>query len=91
MAGKGGKGLIATKTTTTAANKDKKKSISRSSRAGIQFPVGRIHRQLKTRVSAHGRVGATAAVYTASILEYLTAECASLLDILKCIWVTLTS
>ncbi|CAN7007396.1 unnamed protein product [Brassica rapa subsp. trilocularis] len=36
MAGKGGKGLIATKTTTTAANKDKKKSISRSSRAGIQ-------------------------------------------------------
>ncbi|KAF8093065.1 hypothetical protein N665_0392s0035 [Sinapis alba] len=77
MAGKGGKGLIATKTS-TAANKDKdtgkKKSISRSSRAGIQFPVGRIHRQLKTRVSAHGRVGATAAVYTASILEYLTAE-----------------
>ncbi|KAH0889719.1 hypothetical protein HID58_052148 [Brassica napus] len=71
---KGGKGLIATKTTTTSANKDKKKSISRSSRAGIQFPVGRIHRQLKTRVSAHGRVGATAAVYTASILEYLTAE-----------------
>ncbi|KAJ4906851.1 putative histone H2A variant 2 [Raphanus sativus] len=75
MAGKGGKGLITTKTTTSAAaNKDKKKSISRSSRAGIQFPVGRIHRQLKARVSAHGRVGATAAVYAASILEYLTAE-----------------
>ncbi|EFH44625.1 hypothetical protein ARALYDRAFT_915579 [Arabidopsis lyrata subsp. lyrata] len=35
------------------------------------FPVGRIHRQLKTIVSAHGRVGANADVYTASILEYL--------------------
>ncbi|KAJ8499245.1 hypothetical protein OPV22_009797 [Ensete ventricosum] len=76
MAGKGGKGLLAAKT--TAANKDKdkdkKKPVSRSSRAGLQFPVGRIHRQLKSRISANGRVGATAAVYSAAILEYLTAE-----------------
>ena len=27
--------------------KDKKKPISRSARAGLQFPVGRIHRLLK--------------------------------------------
>ncbi|KAH0468752.1 hypothetical protein IEQ34_001984 [Dendrobium chrysotoxum] len=74
MAGKGGKGLVAAKTTAASKDKDKKKPISRSSRAGLQFPVGRIHRQLKSRIAANGRVGATAAVYSAAILEYLTAE-----------------
>jgi len=54
--------------------KGKSKSVSRSSRAGLQFPVGRIHRHLKSKVPAHGRVGATSAVYAAAILEYLTAE-----------------
>jgi len=55
-------------------SKPKLKSISRSARAGLQFPVGRIHRYLKSTSSRNGRVGATAAVYSAAILEYLTAE-----------------
>ncbi|CBY42970.1 unnamed protein product [Oikopleura dioica] len=46
---------------------------SRSSRAGLQFPVGRIHRMLRNGNWAD-RVGAGAPVYLAAVLEYLTAE-----------------
>mgnify|MGYP003638228749 FL=1 len=48
-------------------------SQSRSSRAGLQFPVGRIHSQLKSGRYAR-RVGAGAPVYLAAVLEYLAAE-----------------
>ncbi|KAM5191515.1 histone H2A.Z-like [Mantella aurantiaca] len=54
--------------------KAKAPSVTRSARAGLQFPVGRIHRLIKNRTSSHGRVGGTAAVYLAAVLEYLTAE-----------------
>ncbi|GJE95568.1 Histone H2A [Phanerochaete sordida] len=47
---------------------------TRSQRAGLQFPVGRIHRYLKQRTQHNVRIGAKAAVYTSAILEYLTAE-----------------
>ena len=51
-----------------------RKPVSRSARAGLQVPVGRIHHVLKEMASAQGRVGASAAVYTGAILEYRTAE-----------------
>ncbi|GJZ18081.1 RNA-directed DNA polymerase [Tanacetum coccineum] len=59
IAGKGRKGLLAGKTLAGGGNKDKEGPTSRSSRAGLQFPVKRIHRHLKRRTSTHGRVGAT--------------------------------
>merc|ERR1712037_558110 len=68
--GKGGKG----KSTGGKAKGGKRRPMSRSIRAGLQFPVGRIHRFLKERVHSGSRVGATAAVYTAAIMEYLCAE-----------------
>ncbi|KAM7130759.1 histone H2A-IV-like [Ciconia maguari] len=53
--------------------KTRAKAKSRSSRAGLQFPVGRVHRLLRKGNYAE-RVGAGAPVYLAAVLEYLTAE-----------------
>ena len=53
--------------------KAKAKAKTRSSRAGLQFPVGRIHRLLRKGNYAE-RVGAGAPVYLAAVLEYLAAE-----------------
>ena len=63
--GKGGKG--------GRGKTSGKKAQSKSSKAGLQFPVGRISRFLKKGKYAT-RVGAGAPVYLAAILEYLTAE-----------------
>ena len=49
------------------------KGSSRSSKAGLQFPVGRVHRHLRAGRYA-ARVGAGAPVYLAAVLEYLSAE-----------------
>ena len=59
--GKGGRGKATTK------------AVSRSAKAGLQFPVGRIARFLKVGRYAE-RIGAGAPVYTAAVLEYLCAE-----------------
>ncbi|XP_063728040.1 histone H2A, sperm-like [Symsagittifera roscoffensis] len=49
------------------------KSKTRSARAGLQFPVGRIHRFLRKGNYAE-RIGAGAPVYVAAVMEYLCAE-----------------
>ena len=68
VAGKGkGKGGSRGKATASS------KQTSRSSRAGLQFPVGRLSRFLKQGRYAE-RVGAGAPVYLAAVLEYLAAE-----------------
>ncbi|XP_024425889.1 histone H2A type 2-B [Desmodus rotundus] len=53
--------------------KARAKARSRSFRAQLQFPVGRIHRLLRKGNYAE-RIGAGAPVYLAAVLEYLTAE-----------------
>ena len=65
VSGKGGKG--------GRGKTEGKKSQTKSSKAGLQFPVGRIGRYLKKGKYAT-RVGAGAPVYLGAILEYLTAE-----------------
>ena len=55
------------------SGKARSKAKSRSTRAGLQFPVGRVHRFLRKGNYAQ-RVGAGAPVYLAAVLEYLTAE-----------------
>ncbi|MBA0796965.1 hypothetical protein Gohar_007694, partial [Gossypium harknessii] len=51
----------------------KKKAVSKSVKAGLQFPVGRIARFLKKGRYAQ-RYGGGAPVYLAAVLEYLAAE-----------------
>ncbi|KAF4365642.1 hypothetical protein CsatB_018486 [Cannabis sativa] len=52
---------------------DRKKSVTKSVKAGLQFPVGRIARFLKKGRYAQ-RTGTGAPVYLAAVLEYLAAE-----------------
>ncbi|XP_015283942.1 PREDICTED: histone H2A, sperm-like [Gekko japonicus] len=46
---------------------------TKSARADLQFPVGRIERFLRRGLYAR-RIGSGAAVFLAAVLEYLTAE-----------------
>jgi len=85
-----GKGSGKAKSGGKASGESSSKSQSRSAKAGLQFPVGRVHRLLKKGNYAQ-RVGAGAPgkftldplrrfnssrllVYLAAVLEYLAAE-----------------
>jgi histone H2A len=48
-------------------------SWARSARAGLYFCVGRVHRHMRRGRYAR-RIGATAPVYLAAVLEYMAAE-----------------
>ena len=61
-----------------------KKPVSSSAKAGLVFPVGRLHRYLKGQVMTYSpedgsadktvRVSVTAAVFMAAVLQVLTAD-----------------
>ncbi|KAI3440442.1 Histone H2A [Psidium guajava] len=53
--------------------RERKKAVSKSIKAGLQFPVGRIARFLKKGRYAQ-RTGTGAPIYLAAVLEYLAAE-----------------
>ena len=61
------------KSTSTKKRSATKAGGSRSAKAGLIFPVGRIGSLLRRGQYAR-RVGASSAVYLAAVLEYLTAE-----------------
>ncbi|CAO3592275.1 unnamed protein product [Absidia cylindrospora] len=52
---------------------NKRRKHSRSAKAGLLFPVARLHRYLRQGHYA-SRIADDASVYLASVLEYLTAE-----------------
>ncbi|RZC74295.1 hypothetical protein C5167_049775 [Papaver somniferum] len=52
---------------------ERKKAVTKSVKAGLTFPVGRMARYLKKGRYAE-RVGSGAPVYLAAVLEYLAAE-----------------
>ena len=58
------------------------KTMSRSARAGITFPVGRMARYMRDMRVAD-RIGAGAPVYLAAVIEYLTAEILELAGTLR--------
>ncbi|KAM9957753.1 hypothetical protein ACTFIW_012724 [Dictyostelium discoideum] len=64
--------MTESETTSKKVNK-RVKPVPKSTKAGLIFPVGRIHRMLKNKVPLK-RVSILSSVYLAAILEYLASE-----------------
>lgn len=58
---------------TVEKRKAKTKGSSRSKKAGLTFPVGRVNRMMKQQAPA-SRIGEAASIMTTAILEYVAAE-----------------
>jgi histone H2A len=58
---------------TASAGEPKRKSVSKSAKAGLTIPVPRVNAVIK-RTSGMKRVGGTAPVYAAAVMEYILAE-----------------
>jgi histone H2A len=69
--GKGGKGG---KASSGGKRGGKRAPKSRSAMAELVFPVGRMHSRMKTNLLRKQRCSGLAAVYLASVLEYLASE-----------------
>ncbi|XP_050231075.1 uncharacterized protein LOC126680074 [Mercurialis annua] len=68
-----GKGKVVVEDAQKKASNKRKAPVRKSTKAGLQFPVGRIARFLK-RGRYASRIRIVAAVYMAAVLEYLAAE-----------------
>ena len=55
------------------ATAKRSKRKTKSARAGIIFPVGRVYRYIR-KCTHHQRIGVGAPIYTAAVMEYLCAE-----------------
>ncbi|CAF3246001.1 unnamed protein product [Rotaria socialis] len=68
-----GRGKTNASVLAAGSGKARSKAKSRSTRAGLQFPVSRVHRHLR-KGSYSERVAGGSPVYLAAVLEYLSAE-----------------
>ncbi|NXX33424.1 H2A protein, partial [Nicator chloris] len=66
MSGRGKKQAV-------AGNPGSASKRSKSAKAGLQFPVGRVCRLLR-RGKYADRIGSAAAIYLAAVMEYMAAE-----------------